>query len=204
MPRVAIHNEKTRRVKAVRRRAPSERFEGFLALRKVDVRGSATLQNDAGELVRGWTFRIRREKSGLVWFAERHVAEHGFDFDVMCAGECVAILHVEPSSTDHPDLAQLRALDGTLFASVNRAMCRDAAGNELLRWRVEDKNFTSECHADRRLVGTVQRTKQLGAILTTYDPEVTFEADSNGFERLLFSSMIVLYHVVQLPEWQAD
>lgn len=202
---MAIHNEKTRRVKAVRRRGRAERFDGFLSLRKVDVRGHGALQNEAGEVTRGWTFRQRREKDGIAWFAERQpVAQHGFDFDVMCAGECVAIFHVEPSSTDHPDLAQLRALDGSLLASINRALCRDAVGNELVRWSAEDKHFESKCHADRRLIGTVQRTKQLGAILTTYDSEVTFEADSTGFERLLFSSMIVLYHVVQLPEWQAD
>ncbi len=201
---MVIHNEKTRKVKPVRRRGLAERFDGFLSLRKVDVRGHGALRNEADDTSRGWTFRMPREKDGIAWFAERQPPHPGFDFDVMCAGEGVAVFHVEPSSTDHPDLGQLRTPDGSLVASVNRALCRDASGNELVRWSVEDKRFESKCHADRRLIGTLQRTKQLGAILTTYDSELTFEVDSTGFERLLFCSMIVLYQVVQLPEWQAD
>jgi hypothetical protein len=201
---VGIHNEKTRRVKAVKRRGPSERFAGVSSLRKVAVLARGALENEAGEHARGWSLRSHGEKKSAAWFAERSLGPQGMDLDVMISGECVALLHVEPPRSEHPDAAQLRALDGTLLAAVNRGICHDPTGNELVRWSVENEKLISQCHADRRVIGTLERTRQRGMILTTYDLELTFETQATGFERVLFSSMIVLYHVQQLPEWQAD
>lgn len=120
----------TRQVKAVKRRAPEP--EAFAELRELDqtaVLPRGSLLNEAGEQEKGWVFRAPSEKKGRFWIVlksqalledlKRSFLGQGYDMDVMFDGARIASLHIEQLEHQRDAHAQLSSLEGESLANLH-------------------------------------------------------------------------------------
>jgi hypothetical protein len=119
----------TRQVKAVKRRAPEP--EAFADLREIDqvaVLPRGSLINEAGDEEKGWVLRAPREKQGRFWIVlkseplledlKRAFMGRGYDMDVMFDGARIASLHLEQFEYQRDAHAQLSSLEGEGLANL--------------------------------------------------------------------------------------
>jgi hypothetical protein len=120
----------TRQVKAVKRRAlKPEPFSELHALEQTAVLPRGSLINEAGEEDKGWVFRAPQEKKGRFWIVlkseplledlKRAFTGRGYDMDVMFDGVRIASMHLEQFEYQRDAHARLLSLEGEGLASLH-------------------------------------------------------------------------------------
>jgi hypothetical protein len=200
---MAIEDEESR-PEAVKRNA--EPFAGFRALSYV-VLERGDLINAAGEKEHGWALREPGERADTACFVMRKepllvtlsrlLVDQGYDFDVMCDGECVAELRLQRVTARQLEgKAFLFGLDGALLAELKvkareRVECFDEAGHQIFRFDHEHPHQV-DLLVGERSIGRLLRVDDPRRLTTTFELELSFLPGASGFERLLAAAATVV------------